>query len=106
MFSNNRQLNVLQLSARLALLLFCLSTVWQPMLTFAQDESLSELKQKSNDLIKRQRYTEALPILEKLVIAEPDNPETHFFLGFALLAQANITKDDASRKALRIQARA
>ena len=105
MFSNNHQLNVLQLSARLAVLLFCLTTVWQPMVIFAQNESLSELKQKSNDLIKQQRYTEALPILEKLAIAEPDNAETHLFLGFALIAQANITKDNASRKALRIRAR-
>ncbi|HEX8136684.1 MAG TPA: tetratricopeptide repeat protein [Pyrinomonadaceae bacterium] len=63
------------------------------------------MKQKVGELIKQQKYTEALPLLEKLVVAEPNNPETHFYLGFALIAQANVVKDDAARRALRIRAR-
>jgi tetratricopeptide (TPR) repeat protein len=46
-----------------------------------------------------------LPLLEKLVVAEPNDPETQFYLGFALIAQANVTKDEDSRKVLRIRAR-
>ena len=93
-----------KMAARFALL-WLLSIAWQPTAIYAQGESVPELKQKSNELIKQQRYTEALPILERLAIAEPADAGTHFFLGFALLAQANITKDNAARKALRIRAR-
>jgi len=72
----------------------------------AQDgETVQELKQRAGELVKQQRYTEALPILERLLAAEPDNPETHFHIGFALIAQANNTKDDAARKSFRIRAR-
>ncbi|HUE84409.1 MAG TPA: tetratricopeptide repeat protein, partial [Pyrinomonadaceae bacterium] len=68
-------------------------------------ENIQELKQTVNGLLKQQKYTEALPILDKLAIAEPDNPETHFYLGFALIAQANTSKDAATRQTLRVRAR-
>lgn len=98
--------NFLKSASGYAILLFCLSAAWQPAAILAQSgESIQELRQRAAELTKQQKYTEALPILEKLVIAEPDNPETHFYLGFALIAQANVTKDDAARKALRIRAR-
>lgn len=93
--------------ARFALLSFCLSIIWQPSTVYAQaGEDIQELKQKASELIKEQKYTEALPLFEKLAVAEPDNAETQFYLGFALIAQANITKDTAARKAMRIRARA
>jgi cytochrome c-type biogenesis protein CcmH/NrfG len=94
-----------RIAIRFALLWLCLSTAWQLPAIYAQSESVPELKKQSNELIKQQKYTEALPILEKLAIAEPTDAGTHFFLGFALLAQGNITKDMAARKALRIRAR-
>ena len=100
------QFNLMRISARLAILLFFLSAVWQPAVIHAQnEESVQDLKQKVAVLIKEQKYTEALPILEKLVVAEPDNAETHFYLGFALIARANNTQDEATRKALRLRAR-
>ena len=102
MFRNN----FLKSASGFAVLLFCLSAVWQPVAVAAQSgESIQELRQRAAELTKQQKYTEALPILQKLAIAEPDNPETHFYLGFALIAQANVTKDDAARKALRVRAR-
>ena len=98
--------NFLKSPLGFAVLLFCLSVIWQPLAVAAQSgESIQELKQRAAELTKQQKYTEALPILEKLAIAEPDNPETHFYLGFALIAQANVTKDEAARKALRIRGR-
>lgn len=94
------------IAARLALLLFCLSTIWQPAVIYAQaGENLQQLKQKAGELVKQQKYTEALPLLEKLLLVEPNNPEMHFYIGFALIAQANNTKDVAVRKSLRIRAR-
>ena len=93
-------------SGRVALLLLLLSAVCSPAALRAQGrENLGELKQKVIGLLKEQKYTGALPILEKLAAAEPDNPETHFYLGFALVAQANSTQDAAARRALRVRAR-
>ncbi len=75
-------------------------------ISYAQtSEDLPALKQKTVTLIKQQKYTEALPLLEKLAVAEPADAETRFYLGFALLAQGNNTKDRAARKAVRIRAR-
>jgi tetratricopeptide (TPR) repeat protein len=69
-------------------------------------ESLEELKRKAAELTKSQKYTEALPILEKILIAEPNNAEAHFYIGFAWIAQANTTGDEQARKTLRVRARA
>lgn len=91
-------------AARLALLL-CLSTVAGSMLTYAQaSTSVPEMRRKAGELIKEQKYIEALPLLEELTSAEPDDPETHFYLGFALIAKANLTNDNATRNALRVRA--
>jgi tetratricopeptide (TPR) repeat protein len=100
------QYHFVKISARLAILFICLSALWLPAPIHAQGgENVQELKQRVSALLKQQKYTEALPILEKLLSAEPDNAETHFYLGFALIAQANVTKDDVTRKALRVRAR-
>src|SRR5215204_2638769 len=69
-------------------------------------EDLGAIKQKAAELLKQTKYTEALPLLEKIAAAEPDDAQTQFFLGFALIGQANNTKEPATRKALRVRARA
>lgn len=93
-------------AARLGLLLFCLSALGQTAPVSAQTgDGLQELKAKAGELIKQQKYTEALPLLEKLAAAEPGDATTQFYLGFALVAQANSTKDAAARRALRVRAR-
>lgn len=96
----------IKLASRLALLIFSLSMFVPTTIQAQAGENIQELKQKVTGLLEQQKYTEALPILEKLAIAEPDNPETHFYLGFALIAQANTSKDAAMRQTLRIRARA
>jgi len=68
-------------------------------------DDVSELKRQAADLLKETKYTEALPILEKIATLEPKDGETQFYLGFALLGQGVNTKDDAARKALRVRAR-
>jgi hypothetical protein len=76
--------NFLKSAASLAVLLFCVLAIWQPLPAFAQAEvGPQELKLRAADLIKEQKYTEALPILQKLAIAEPENARTQFYLGFA-----------------------
>ena len=89
----------------LAVLFFCCLLIWQPQNMFAQSgESIEGLKRQAAELTRQMKYTEALPILEKLAIAEPDNPANHFYLGFALIAQRNTTKNIELRKALRLRA--
>jgi tetratricopeptide (TPR) repeat protein len=56
--------------------------------------------------MKQTKYTEALPLLEKIVVAEPDDADMQLYLGFALIGQANATKDAAQRKVLKVRARA
>jgi tetratricopeptide (TPR) repeat protein len=93
-------------TARFVVALFCLATVWHAAAVYAQtDESISELKQRVAQLVEQTKYTEALPLLEKIVIAEPDNARMHYYLGAALLGQAANTKDEAARKVVRIRAR-
>lgn len=88
------------LSVCLAGSFFCVS------LSAQTDENIAELKQKALELTRETKYVEALPLLEKIVIGEPDNAQMHFYLGFALIAKANNSKDVAERKGLRLRARA
>jgi Flp pilus assembly protein TadD len=56
--------------------------------TQAQTEGTAELKRRASELLKENNFTEALPILEKIAAAEPNDGETQFYLAFALLGQA------------------
>ncbi|HEX9422390.1 MAG TPA: tetratricopeptide repeat protein [Pyrinomonadaceae bacterium] len=90
----------------LAVLLICLSSsVYYSPVAAQTSESIAKLKQEAIDLTRQTKYTEALPLLEKIVTAEPENAEMQFYLGFALVAQATNTSDEAQRKALRVRAR-
>lgn len=92
------------LTISLAALIFCLAGFSAPVFAQAGDDN-AEQKLKVAELIKQTKYTEALPLLEKLVVAEPENAEMHYYFGFALIGQANTTKDPAQRKALSARAR-
>lgn len=100
------QLKPLAVATCISVLLFCLLSFYSLPVSAQTGETIAELKQKVLDLTKQTKYTEALPLLEKIVVAEPNNAEMHFYLGFALIAQATNTKDLAQRKALRVRARA
>lgn len=96
----------LRIVAGIAVILFCLPGSFNCLTVFAQTgETIAEAKEKATELMQQTRYTEALPLLERVVIAEPNNARMHFFLGTALLGQAINTKDSAQRKALRVRAR-
>ncbi|HVF41670.1 MAG TPA: tetratricopeptide repeat protein [Pyrinomonadaceae bacterium] len=97
--------NFLRAAARLALTV-CLLSAAQVAARAQSGQSAAEVEQKADDLMKRQRYTEALPLLEKLAAARPDDAEVQFNLGFALIGQAQNTKNAGERKALRVRARA
>ena len=85
---------------------FCLAIVFSFARAYAQTtENIADLKQKVAELARQTKYTDALPLLEKIVAVEPDNAEMRFLLGFALVAQANTTKDATVEKQLRVRAR-
>lgn len=84
----------------LSLSSFCFSAYSQ-----TNQQDLTDLKRQVGELTKQTRYTEALPLLEKIVAAEPNNAEMVFHLGFALVAQANTTVETADKQALRVRAR-
>jgi len=93
--------------AFVAITVFCLGGSFYCAKVSAQTgEPIAEMKQKVRDLSNQNKYTEALPLLEKLVVAEPNNAQTQFYLGFALIAKANNTNDSAQRIALAVRARA
>ncbi len=89
------------------LLLLLLAATHAPTLRAqAGGEDVGALKRKAAELVKQTKYTEALPLLEKIAAAQPGDAETQFYLGFALIGQANNTKEPAARKALRVRSRA
>jgi tetratricopeptide (TPR) repeat protein len=97
----------LRVATCLAVLLFCLGSSFYCSPVAAQTgESIAELKTKTADLMKQNKYTEALPLLEKIIVVEPNDAQAQFYLGFALVAQANNTKDPQQRVALSLRARA
>jgi tetratricopeptide (TPR) repeat protein len=69
------------------------------------DAELQSLKRKASELIEQQKFTEATPILEKILLMDEQDAESQFYYGFALLGQANNTKDKAARKQIRARAR-
>ncbi len=87
------------------ILVFLSITLASPATQAQTNESTAELKRQAAALMEQTKYTEALPILEKIATLEPNDGETQFYLGFALVGQAINTKDEATRKALRVRAR-
>jgi tetratricopeptide (TPR) repeat protein len=98
------------MSHRKLLITLFLALLCFPLINVAAQEPTidnpTELRRRVSELLKETRYTEALPLLEKIATLQPDDGETQFYLGFALAGQAVNTKDDAARKALRIRSRA
>ncbi len=89
----------------LLLVIACLVSLL-PLALHGQENGDSQaMKQKIDELVKLEQYVQALPLLEKMVVIEPRNHEMHLRLGFALLAQTNVTPNENERKALRIRAR-
>ncbi|HRH40269.1 MAG TPA: tetratricopeptide repeat protein [Pyrinomonadaceae bacterium] len=76
-----------------------------PGLSNAQTDDIPALKVKAGELLNQNKFTEALPLLEKIAVAEPKNADIQFYFGYCLLAKSIGTKDEPTRRQLRIQAR-
>lgn len=68
--------------------------------------TLAQWKAQAKTLCDAHKQLEALPLLERIVAADPNDAQMQFDLGFALIDQATNTSDDAARHALRIRSRA
>jgi tetratricopeptide (TPR) repeat protein len=66
---------------------------------------ISAMKERAGTLINQNNFIDAVPLLEKLAKAEPENADTQFFLGFTLMAQAKSTKDKEAARQLMVRAR-
>ena len=66
----------------------------------------SDQRTKAIELMKAQKFIDALPLLEELAKKTPDDQEVQFYLGFALFGQAVNTNDAVVAKQLRARARA
>lgn len=103
MLKNKRRYSFIKLNILLAL--FILSA--QAIFVAAQTgEELDKLKFEAVTLIENQKFTEALPILEKVVKADPKDARMQFLYGFGLLGQSKNETDPSKAKSLRAAARA
>jgi tetratricopeptide (TPR) repeat protein len=71
----------------------------------APSEDAAALKSQGRTLVDAQKFTEALPIYEKLSKLLPSDAEVFRNLGFSLIGQSLNTEDQASRKKMRARAR-
>jgi tetratricopeptide (TPR) repeat protein len=71
----------------------------------AQGQDASALKSQAQALVDQQKFTEALPLYEKLITLLPKDSVVYRNYGFSLLGQAANTQDATARRELRIKAR-
>jgi tetratricopeptide (TPR) repeat protein len=98
-----------QASEKFAILLIavalCISVAVFPPFAKAQTDDIDALQRQAAQLLEQNKYTEAVPVLEKLAAARPNDPDILFYLGFSLIAQSVGTKDEAARRNMRVRAR-
>ncbi len=89
------------------LIIFAFCFLWSvfSIPTGAQTEDISALKDRVGTLLEQNKFTEALPLLEKIAVAEPNNADIQYYLGYCLFAKAIGTKDEPVRRQLRVRAR-
>jgi tetratricopeptide (TPR) repeat protein len=63
------------------------ATVFAFLIQVAAAEDLAALYNQAQELVRRQRYAAAIPLLEKCVAAQPANSKFHQWLGRALALQ-------------------
>jgi len=82
-----------------------LTLLTSPLLAHAQIDDVEKLKADGAALVSKQRYTEALPIYEKLAKLAPKDPVVFRNLGFSLLGQSTNVEDADTKRQLRVRAR-
>ncbi len=88
-----------------AFVLFAFLISFAALSAQAQTENSDALKSKAAGLVKQGKYIEALPLLEGIVISEPEDADNQFYLGAALLAKTRVATDKEEIKQLFQRAR-
>ena len=89
----------------LLLLLCAPAALAQEIIREGQSET-DAMRSRAAQLLGESKFTEALPILEKLSKALPNDAETAFYLGFARFTSSKTLKGAPARKEARAQAHA
>ncbi len=79
------------------MLLFCLSLSFASS-SFAQDKTLAQLTKEARELVDENRYIDALPLLEQIILSYPNNAEMWADFGIALVTNASTLTDTGERK--------
>src|SRR5215204_1995402 len=91
--------------SRVANILFALFVITSVSIVVrAQSEDTAKLRSDAFRLIEAQKFTEALPLLEKLAALTPNDPAVQRNLAFALLGQAKNTVDPNEARQFRARA--
>ena len=80
-------------------------TAFVAISTVAQTDETAKLRTEAFRLIDAQKFTEALPLLEKLAHLTPNDPAVQRNLAFALLGQSKNATDTTEARQLRVRAR-
>lgn len=64
----------------------------------SQDESIEALTREARKLVDENRYIDALPLLEKIILSYPNNGEMWADFGIAIVSNATTMTDTAERK--------
>ena len=91
------------------LLIFVIAVALLGVLTSASPAQTADQQQTrahALQLMKELRYTDALPLLEKLATETPRDAEVQYYFGFALYAQSKHTDDPTAARTMRARARA
>ncbi len=90
----------------LYLSVFLILTTFTPDLVKAQTSAeIKADREKVSELLEQDKYLEALPLLENLVIAAPKDADVSFYYGFALMAKAQGITNEAEAMKIRANAR-
>lgn len=91
----------------LAGMVVLLLTLCAPARVAAQEaiDNYAAARERALQLAHDSKFTEALPLLEKLVAVNPSDGEVVFMVGFATLATSGLIKDPEAKRQARIRAR-
>lgn len=65
---------------------------------FPQNNSIQEQRQQATELVNQNRYIDALPILEKIMLSYPNDAELWAHFGIAIMTNASAITDAETRK--------
>jgi tetratricopeptide (TPR) repeat protein len=89
----------------LCLLIIAAATLFPSLPVTAQEPDYDSERRRAFQLLNESKMLEALPVLEKLAVRNPQDGEVIFMLGFCLFARSREITDPVARKQARARAR-